>query len=151
MQLSTKYFGMVEYEPEDLLHFPAGLFGFEEEHRFLLLPFHGSAGGLLCFQSADTPALAFVAMDPFHLQPDYAPVLDEGTLREMGADSSGELCYYVLCVVKNPVAESTVNLRCPVVINVHTRNARQVILDSDVYQMRHLLSQFSLEGEAQPC
>ena len=67
MLLETKYFGQVECSREEALCFPRGLFGFEEEREFLLLPFEGSAGTLLCFQSTRTPALAFVAMDPFAL------------------------------------------------------------------------------------
>lgn len=151
MQLLTKYFGEIEYDPDSVLHFPAGLFGFEDERRFLLLPFQGSGGSLLCFQSVATPALAFVAMDPFHLKPDYAPVLDAPALKELGVAASEELCYYVLCVVKNPVSSSTVNLRCPVVINGQTQTARQVILDTEVYEMRHPLSQFSAGGGGDPC
>ena len=151
MLLTTKYFGEIEYAQEDVLQFPTGLFGFEEEREFLLIPFHGSEGGLLCFQSVSTPALAFVAMNPFHLKPDYAPVLDAPTLAEMGVSSSQELCYYVLCVVKNPVSASTVNLRCPVVINDGTRVARQVILDSGHYAMRHPLSEFGQEGGGGAC
>ena len=65
MKLQTKYFGQIDYEAEDVVTFPVGLFGFEEEHKFLVLPFEGGAGSLLCFQSVQTPALAFVAMDPF--------------------------------------------------------------------------------------
>ena len=38
MKLQSKYFGEIEYLDEDVLSFPAGLFGFEEEHRFLLPP-----------------------------------------------------------------------------------------------------------------
>lgn len=150
MQLLTKYFGEIDYAPEDVLTFPNGLFGFEEERAFLLLPFDGGEGALLCFQSVSTPALAFVAMNPFGLKSDYAPVLDEPTLKAMGAAHSEDLCYYVLCVVKNPVSESTVNLKCPVVINDQTRVARQVILESGSYEMRHLLSEFGREG-AGPC
>ena len=64
MLVQTKYFGQVECGEEQELHFPRGLFGFEEEKSFLLLPFEGSGGSLLCFQSAVTPHLAFVAMNP---------------------------------------------------------------------------------------
>lgn len=152
MVLTTKYFGDISYQPDSVLHFPSGLFGFEEEREFLLLPFHYDGdGGLLCFQSITTPALAFIAMNPFHLKPDYAPVLDELTLIELGVSTSQELCYYVLCVVKKPVSESTVNLRCPVVINDQTRMARQVILDTDIYEMRHPLLQFERGGGAGRC
>ena len=57
--------------------------------------------------------------------------------------------YYVLCVVKNPVSDSTVNLKCPVAINPETRVAYQVILDTEDYEMRHPLAEFSKGGA--PC
>lgn len=151
MQLNTKYFGIVDYEPEDLLSFPNGLFGFESETGFLLLPFEGSNGSLLCFQSVNTPALAFVAMDPFSLYPDYAPKLSPEELQFLGAKENQDLCYYVLCVVKEPVCESTVNLRCPVVICPKDRTAIQVILEGTSYHMRHRLGDFSNGGGGPAC
>ena len=86
MRLKTKYFGEIESLEEDKLHFPDGLFGFEEEKEFFLLPFEGSENSLLCFQSAATPGLAFVAVNPFTLNPNYAPVLTPGELKAMGVD-----------------------------------------------------------------
>lgn len=142
MKLQTKYFGEIEYDSGDILSFPSGLFGFEEEHDFLLLPFDGSMGSLLCFQSVNTPALAFVVMNPFALLPDYAPVLQPQELEALGVQDSQELAFYVLCVVKRPAKDSTVNLKCPVAIHPETRVARQVILDTEIYDMRHPLSQF---------
>ena len=148
MKLQTKYFGEIEYEAEDAVTFNLGPFGFEEEHEFLILPFDGSAGSLLCFQSTRTPALAFVAMNPFSLLPDYAPVLQPQELKELGVVDSQELAFYVLCVVKKPVSESTVNLKCPVAIHPDTRVACQVILETDDYEMRHPLAQFGEEEGA---
>lgn len=142
MKLQTKYFGEIDYEAEDVVTFGVGPFGFEEEHEFLLLPFDGSAGSLLCFQSVHTPGLAFVAMDPFSLLPGYAPVLQPSELKELGVSDSQELGFYVLCVVKKPVSDSTVNLKCPVAIHPETRAARQVILETDAYEMRHPLAEF---------
>ena len=45
IKLQTKYFGEIEYADKDVVRFPDGLFGFEEEQAFLLLPFDGSGGG----------------------------------------------------------------------------------------------------------
>ena len=84
MLLQTKYFG--EADCEHLLRFEKGLFGFEEEKAFYLLPFEGGGGSLLCFQSSVTPELAFVAMNPFCLKPDYAPKLAPGELKALGVD-----------------------------------------------------------------
>ena len=151
MQLSTKYFGVIEFESEDALSFPNGLFGFEDEKEFALLPFHGSDGNLLCFQSTKTPGLAFVAMNPFSLNPAYTPVLSQEELDFMQVSSSHELCYYVLCVVREPVKDSTVNLKCPVVVEKKKKRAIQVILETKDYHMRHPLSEFRKEGADVGC
>lgn len=149
LKLQSKYFGEIEYEPRDVIRFAAGLFGFEEEREFLLMPFDGSGGSMLCLQSVKTPALAFVVLDPFSLDPEYAPVLEEAELKQLGVKEAGELGFYVLCAVKNPVSDSTVNLKCPLVIHPETRQARQVIMER--YEMRHPLAGFSRGEEAAPC
>jgi flagellar assembly factor FliW len=149
LKLLTKYFGEIEYEPEDVITFSEGLFGFEDEKSFLILPFEGGHNRLLCMQSVQTQALAFVAMQPLDLCPDYDPVLQPEELKSLGVSDSRELAYYVLCMVKKPVADSTVNLRCPVVVNPKTRRARQVILETDRYHMRHLLAEFA-GGKGEP-
>ena len=149
LKLQTKYFGEVEYEEKDLVRFPAGIIGFEEEQAFLLLPFEGGGGGMLCLQSVRTPALAFVVLDPFALKPDYAPELEPAELRQFGVAEVGDLGFYVLCAVKNPVSASTVNLKCPLVVHPKTREARQVIMER--YEMRHPLAGFRRGEEAAPC
>ena len=143
MKTETKYFGEIEYEKTDVLNFARGVFAFEDEHEFLLLPFADSEGALLCLQSLATPSLAFVLMNPFMVDGSYTPVLQPEELKTLGVEDSRELCFYVMCVVKSPVSESTLNFKCPVAINDETRQAMQVILDTNDYGMRHLLSDFS--------
>lgn len=148
MKLKTKYFGEIDFEREEVLTFPKGLFAFEEEREFLLLPFSGSHGTLLCLQSATTQELAFVCIDPFSFNGGYAPELQPEELKALHAQNSQELRYYVLCVVKNPVSSSTVNLKCPIAIHDGERLGMQVILEGDAYGMRHLLSEFGEGGGA---
>ena len=93
LKIQSKYFGEIDYEPGDIITFPAGLFGFEEEHEFLLLPFEGSNGGMLCLQSITTPALSFVVLDPFVLCPSYAPSLQKAELNLFGVEDVQELAF----------------------------------------------------------
>ena len=72
--------------------------------------------------------------------------LTPAELEQFGAEDISKLCFYVLCAVKNPVSASTVNLKCPVVVDPRTNEARQVILETDRYGMRHPLSEFKREG-----
>ncbi len=148
MKTDTKYFGEIDYEDAELIHFPSGLFGFEDETEFLLLSFPGDGPqSLFCLQSVRTPRLAFVAMDPFVLDSGYQPVLREEELQALGVGKSEDLFYYTLCAVKNPVSERTVNFKCPIAVREETRTACQVILDDPRYGMRQPLSSFAARGE----
>ena len=151
MKLQTKYFGELEFDADDILTFPGGLYGFENEHEFLLIPFEGSQGSLLCLQSVTTSALAFILLDPFSVQADYEPVLQKAELSALGVSDVGDLCYYVMCVLRQPVGDSTVNLKCPVAINPTTRVSAQIIMDTDRYEMRHPLSQLKNGKGAVEC
>lgn len=146
MKTQTKYFGEIEYAKDELLTFPKGLFGFEEEQSFLLLPF-SDEGTLFSMQSVKTPELAFTLMHPFSLAPGYAPVLREEELKALGAEKSEDLYYYVMCTVKKPAGESTVNMKCPIAINPDTRESMQVILEDDAWEMRHKLAEFEKQEE----
>jgi flagellar assembly factor FliW len=145
MKTDTKYFGEITYEQDELLTFPKGLYGFEDEQSFLLLPF-SDTGTLFSLQSVKTSHLSFILMDPFSLDGSYAPVLQPEELKFLGVERSEDLFYYVLCAVKEPVAESTVNMRCPVAIN-DNGVAMQVILENTSWHMRHQLSEFRREED----
>ncbi len=131
------------FSEEDFIVFRDGLFGFEAYKKFL--PFAAEEGddSMIYLQSADDEQLSFLMMNPFLLKEGYAPVLSKADLKALGADEEDILSYYVLCVIKEPPEESTVNLKCPIVINFQTREARQVILDSQEYGLRHMLKEFS--------
>ena len=146
MKTDTKYFGEITYEQDELLTFPKGLYGFEDEQSFLLLPF-AENGTLFSLQSVKTPQLSFILMDPFSLDGSYAPVLQADELQFLGAERSEDLFYYVMCVVKDPVPESTVNMRCPIAINDDGK-AMQVILENTAWHMRHQLGEFRREEDA---
>lgn len=151
MNLETRLFGRIDYAEEDIITFPAGIPSFEEDHRFLLLPFEGSGETLLCLQSVDTAALSFILMNPFSLDPGYTPVLRPSERASLGVERDEDLCFYVLCAMKRPVCNSTVNMRCPIALNPDTRIAYQLILESADYQMHQSLSTFSRGEEGGPC
>ena len=147
MKTKTRYFGEVDYTKEEIIAFPKGLFGFEEERNFLLIPF-SNAGTLFSLQSVKTPELAFTLMHPVSLHADYAPVLQAEELAALNAAQSEELYYYVMCTVREPVTECTVNMKCPLAVNPDTHPGMQVILEDDTWEMRHKLSEFGGQEDA---
>ena len=132
-------------EKSQHIEFKEGIFGFEEEKKFLPVMFEDGSDAVLYLQSIRNEKLSFVVMNPFMLKEDYNPVLSEEDYKKLGTSDEKDLSYYVFCVIANVAEESTVNLRCPIVVNHVTRQAVQVILGSDEYGFRHPLKEFEKE------
>lgn len=143
-EINTKYFGTMPFTDEEIIHFKDGLFGFEEYKQFLLIRFVNEASSMLCLQSIDDVALAFVVINPFYYMPDYAPCLSSADLASLQAESNENLVAYAICTMGKEMAESTANLKCPIVINLgHGNIAKQVILEDNDYTFKHF---FALEN-----
>lgn len=145
MEINAKYFGQVSYEEGETIHILNGLIGFEAYTEYLPIPFHEDSDSLISLQCLENEALSFILMNPFGLLADYSPSLSEEDLQELGTESADDLSFYVICVIRDSVAESTVNLKAPLVVNVRNRQARQVILDQTEYTFRHVLGEMMKE------
>jgi len=147
MEISTKYFDDVSVLEKDIIFFEDGIFGFEYNKKYVIIEFEEGSDNLLCLQSVSDSELAFVLMNPFNLKVDYSPQLSDDDVVDLQIDESSEgVLYYVICVVKETIADSTVNMKCPIVINPQNKRAKQIILDNDEYTFKHELKQFT-EGE----
>ena len=127
------------------IEFPDGMFGFEESTRFLPMMIEEGSDAVLLLQNMENEELSFIVMNPFMLCEEYDPILSDEDYAKLGTRKQEELSFYVICVVKDSIEESTVNLKCPIVVNVVTRQARQVILESKEYKFRHFLKEFKKE------
>lgn len=143
MKVNTKYFGTVEYTKQDIIHFSEGLYGFETQTDFLPVSFESDNDFLLLLQSITDESISFIVMNPFCLDENYHPLIPETERALLGNPKEEDVSYYVICVLKEQISESTVNLKCPIAVNTVTRNARQVILSQPNYTFKHPLSLFS--------
>ena len=142
MTIQTDY-GAVEYSPEDLITFSDGIFGFPKLTDYLLLRMgEGDDDSILLMLSVEDPHVVFVLINPFFLCPDYSPSLAPQELDCLDVKDSGDLSYYVICVVRDEYLENTVNLKCPLAINPQTRCGIQLILENGSYEYCHRLGDF---------
>ena len=104
--------------------------GFPDDSRFALVRLDED-GVLHGFRSLDSEDLQFLVVPPAAFYPDYALDLDDDTAAELGIDQDSAAGVLVLLVVRAgaTLAETTVNLRAPIVVNPATRRASQVILE----------------------
>lgn len=140
MNIEAKYFGNVSYNKDDIVEIINGLFGFEEYSQYLCIPFQEDDSAMLSLQSLDDENLSFILMNPFSLISDYTVTLNAQDKKDLGADDNdSNIAYYVICVIRDSVASSTVNLKAPLAINAATNKAKQIILENTPYTFRHEL------------
>ncbi len=86
-------------------------------------------GVLAALRAVADPSLRLLVAPPALFFPDYAPVLDDATVADLSITSADEVVLLVVLNAGSSLAETTANLRAPVVINTATHQACQVILD----------------------
>lgn len=147
MKINNKYFGTIEYLPEDKIYFPEGLYGFEDQKEFLPIPFDEKSDTLICLQSLADEDLCFILLNPFHFFADYNPQISEADRSALGSPANEDISYYVIGVIREQISDSTANLKAPIAVNYHTRDARQIILEDSDYTFRHSLGSQKKEGK----
>lgn len=102
--------------------------GFPDLARFALVRVDDT-GALCSLTSLERPGLRFLVVPPATFFPDYAPEVEDTILSDLGSSSVDDLV--VLCVLTagESLASTTANLAAPVVLDIATHRAVQVVLD----------------------
>lgn len=129
--------GTVEYKDDQVIEFEEGILGFPYLHSYVMIDHE--KGPFIWLQSLEDPGLAFVLVDPWPYFPDYSPDIADEDVEKLGLVEPYN--FSVFCVVNVPPApeEITVNLLGPVVVNLNTRRARQVVVMNTEYTTREKL------------
>jgi flagellar assembly factor FliW len=134
MLLDGTRFGSVTVESDATIEVPHGLIGFPRERRFVLLaPQPGSP--LAWLQSIETPSLAFPVLDGT-TAPDGYPGMPLGELARSAGLDGDEVSVLLVAIVRANDPTMSVNLLAPIVIDVRTRRAAQVVLDARRWDAR---------------
>ncbi len=137
MKTIQSRFGEIEYHPDNLLHFPEGLIGFENLRDFIVMP-NEKEGPLFWIQSVDDPQIAFVMTDPSNFFPEYKVVATPTERTKLGIAAEDEV-YCLSVVTVPPDRKITLNLMAPVLYAASSNRALQTILEKSPYSTRHPL------------
>jgi len=127
--------GRIDVSEEDIIVFPQGILGFEEYKRYLVLEQPDSVFRFL--QCVDEPQLAFVVMYPELVDAAYSVVLTEEQKALLEIEQPEDGVVYGIVTIPEQVAEMTINLQAPVVINKRRRIGAQIVLMDGKYTTRH--------------
>ncbi|MCX7905458.1 MAG: flagellar assembly protein FliW [Elusimicrobiales bacterium] len=79
MILKTSKFGDVEFDEKKIIYFPLGIYGFEEEKKFVILNFgHENFSWLQSITNSD---VSLLITQPFWFMPEYETILKNNLIQ----------------------------------------------------------------------
>ena len=125
MNVPSQLLGELTVEPDEVFHFPSGLFGFPDSRDFVLLP--AEQEGFFWLQSTEHAALAFLLADPFRFFEGYAVVVGQNERGDLRDPERAELLVLVIVTLPRKRGDRpTANLQGPIALNLRARLARQL-------------------------
>jgi flagellar assembly factor FliW len=137
MTLKGTRFGDIEFAKSDVIHFPEGMVGFEKFDKYVVI--HTKEGSpYRWLQSTQEAKLAFLVSIPESFVTEYAPEISNSEAESL--ELTHETPHLILVTTTIPPGKpelATANLAAPVIINLETRKAKQVILEDEAYTIRY--------------
>jgi flagellar assembly factor FliW len=144
-EITTKYFGSIEYNSDAVVRFPCGLPGFEQEQEFLVLEPPANSP-VVFLQSLSRANLCFPALPVEVIAPDYSLAITGEDLESLALPADcqpflgeGISCLAILVVTENGHIHA--NLLSPLVINRANRRGVQAIRIDSRYSHQHRVAE----------
>jgi flagellar assembly factor FliW len=140
MKVETSRFGTIDILEKEIVRFPEGLYGFEKETKFTLLPFNPNVESPMeWMQSLKSDHLAFVVTDPYLYLPDYKLKLSEEDKKRVELEEDDLFLTRAIVTIPENYSDMSANLIAPLVINKDKGIAKQFVLTNMDYDTRHYL------------
>jgi flagellar assembly factor FliW len=125
-----------EVPENSIFTFPEGILGFEDVHKYAFI-LNEKVAPFMFMQAIDRPNLSFVCIESFRICPDYNIVLPDTTVKGLEIKDANDALVISLVTVRKDVMETTANLMSPIIMNMKTLKAQQVILENSNYPVRY--------------
>lgn len=137
MKLTTRHFGEIEINENEIIDFPDGLLGFEDIKKYIIISNPDPQIPFEWLQSIDEPNLTFVITSPFLFKSDYEFDIPKNVVEKLEIEKTEDVMVYSIAVVPDNIKDMTINLRGPVIINMKKRRAKQIVLDNEEYSLKY--------------
>lgn len=129
MKIVTRDFGEVDINENTIINVPNGIIGFEDTKRYTLLSPLGEGVFPMWLQAVDSTEPCFVVYDPWQIYPDYKFEIDDEMQSTLDASEDDALQLLAVAIVPDDYKKTTINLRCPIIVNTKNNIAGQTILE----------------------
>lgn len=122
--------------PEHIFHFPLGLPAFEDFKNYLFM-IKPDTHPFLFMNAIEPAGLSFVCVDPFLVNPRYAPRIGPADQEFLHVSNMEDILLLGIVTVRPDMRDTTVNLQGPLAINMKTSIGKQIICEGASYPVRH--------------
>ena len=140
MRIKTSRFGTLEVDESRFINFERGILGFPDTVAYGLVQ-TGEESAFYWLQAIDREDLAFVVCDPRLFVHDYRAPVKAEDLAPIGLTDPERAQVFI--IVNKTDDMLTGNLQGPLVVNVETCQARQLVLSDKRFSTRHPLMRLS--------
>ena len=116
-----------------------GLLGFDHLKRYVLL-MQNEKIPFWWFQSASDGSMAFVVINSFVVNPNYEPIIADNDVRLLDISSPEDVLLLSVVTISSDPVKITANLKAPIVVNVRSRLAKQIVLHDQNYPIQQVLT-----------
>ena len=138
MIVQSTRFGELDIPEEQILDFPQGVLGFPAEKQFALMEYKPDSPFYILQSLADAD-LTFLMINPFAFFNDYEFAMDDALMAEIGVTVDNPPTVFNIATVKDTIANMTVNLAGPVLVNMRDRKAAQWVIEKTQFPTRYPL------------
>jgi flagellar assembly factor FliW len=107
--IHSKAYGTISIQENQIVHFPRGLYGFEDRREYALLD--STSPPFFWLQSLEDPELAFIAINPYIVARDYVLDISEDDLAAIGSPEPDNLLVFAIVTVPEDRSMISCNLQ----------------------------------------
>lgn len=116
------------------------MLGIEHCSQYVLLEDRPSAV-FKWMQALEDPAVAFMVINPNDFFPDYEVELTDEQAKALSLDDPSESVMFTTITVDRDEGKVTTNLAGPIIVNLKTLQARQIIVQNEHYCTKHTVGE----------
>jgi len=135
MLIKTKYFGEIQIDEKQIIDFPEGIPGFQDDKQYIMI--RDEDTDFTFFQSLKTEDLCFITLPPVLIVGDYGFDISKETVEKLELEKAEDVLVYSILNIPEDYKKMTANLKAPIVINIKNNKGTQELLDDDKLDLKH--------------
>lgn len=136
MTFKTKL-GEMDLSEKEIITFEEGIPGFDHLRKFAIVSV-ARTEPIKWLVSLEDRDVALPIIDPWIVRLDYHVDIPERDVQDLGIEKNEDVSVWCVVVIpKDKPDDATINLLAPIVVNMKNGKAKQIIMETDEYTIKH--------------